>query len=74
MKMNEAERRKLAIMAGVIERYKEAMTDVLKPLVSLMQDIDTIRSYMLKWTKEDMEITRVATSLQQGGAYGTDEV
>ena len=72
--MNEAERRKLAIMAGVIERYKEAMTDVLKPLVSLMQDIDTIRSYMLKWTKEDAEIAKVAASSQQGGAHGTDKV
>ena len=67
-------RKGLAVIAKVLEKQKEAIADVLKPIVSLMQDIDTIRSYMLKWTKEDMEVTRIATSLQQGGAYGTDEV
>jgi len=74
MSTNEAERRRLAIMAGVIERYKEAMTDVFKPLVSLMQDIDTIRSYMLKWAREDAELMKAAAGLQQGGEDGADKV
>ena len=74
MSMNEAERRRLAIMAGVIEKQREIMADLFKLFISLMQDINTIRSYMLKWTKEDAEIAKVAASSQQGGAHGTDKV
>ena len=41
--------------AEAIQRHQEYMSNVLKGFVAVVKDMDTVRSYILKWAKEDNE-------------------